>query len=148
MIRLLRQLMLGNIYIYIVIHRQAISQLFCVARHVRFSKLTSKPGWFKHQSKILPHSHEETSVSEGILNSYISHLFCLHISTLLLPRDQFIRKALPYASGNHYFLRSWAQPHGGRWACICMCVYISNFPLKLFYQLVGPWQNWTGNNGD
>ena len=66
------------IYIYIVIHRQAcfvLSELFSVARQARFLKLGSKPAWLKRQSKILPLSHEGTSVSEGNLNAYVSHLF-------------------------------------------------------------------------
>ena len=69
-------------YIYIcvcvVIPRQTfvVSQLFSVARHARFSKLGSKPGWLIRQPKILPHSYEETRVSEGILNGYVSLLFC------------------------------------------------------------------------
>ena len=33
------------------------------------------------QPKILPHSLVETSVSEGILNAYVSLFFCLHIFT-------------------------------------------------------------------
>ena len=52
-----------------------LSELFSVARQARFLKLESKPGWLKHQSKILPLSHEETSASEGNLNAYVSHLF-------------------------------------------------------------------------
>ena len=70
------------IYIYIVIKRQTVS--LCnnslVARHARFSKLGSKPGRLERQSKRLPHNYEETIVSKGILNAYVSHLFCLHIS--------------------------------------------------------------------
>ena len=58
-----------------------ISRLFSVARHARFSKLRSKPGWLIRQPKILPPSHDETSVRVGILNAYVSHLFCLHISS-------------------------------------------------------------------
>ena len=41
-------------YIYIVIHRQTcpvLSELFSVARQARFSKLGSKLGWLKRQSK-------------------------------------------------------------------------------------------------
>ena len=68
-----------NIYIYIYSHSFTncfvISQLFCVARYTRFSKLESKPGWFIRQLKILPHSYEETSVREGILNAYLSFSF-------------------------------------------------------------------------
>ncbi len=52
-----------------------VSELFSVARHARFPKLGSKPGWFKRQSKILPLSDEETSASKGNLNAYVSHLF-------------------------------------------------------------------------
>ena len=65
-------------YIYIVIHRRicfVLSELFSVARQARFTKLGSKPGWLKCQSKILPLSHEETSASEGNLNAYVSQLF-------------------------------------------------------------------------
>ena len=65
------------IYIYIVTHRQTclvISELFSVARLDKFSKLGSKSGWLKRQSKILPLSHEETSAGEGNLNAYESHL--------------------------------------------------------------------------
>ena len=54
-------------YIHIVIHRQIcfiLSELISVARHARFLKLGSKPGWLKRQSKTLPLSHEETSSSE------------------------------------------------------------------------------------
>ena len=91
----------GTIYIYIYSHPQAdcfvVSRIFSEARHVKFSKVGSKP-------RILTHSHEEISVSKGILNAYLSHLFCLPISAIRLPRAQFIRRALPYASGNHYFL--------------------------------------------
>ena len=58
----------------------ATSHFFSVVRHVRSSKLGSKPGWLIHQPKIQPHSHEETSVSIGILNAYVSLFFCLHIS--------------------------------------------------------------------
>ena len=56
-----------------------VSQLFSVARQARFLNLGSKPGWLKCQSKILPLSHEETCASEGNLNAYVSHLFCLHV---------------------------------------------------------------------
>ena len=70
------------IYIYIVIHR--LFHSISVAIQARFSKLGSKPGWLKYQSKILPLSHEETNASERNLNAYVSHLFffCffLHIS--------------------------------------------------------------------
>ena len=52
-----------------------LSELFSVARQARFPKLGSKPGWLKRKSKILPLSHEETSVSEGHLNAYVLHLF-------------------------------------------------------------------------
>ena len=69
------------IYIYIYCHPQTdcfvVSQLFSVARHARFSKLGSKHGWLIYQPKILPHSYKETSISEGILNSYVSLLFVL-----------------------------------------------------------------------
>ena len=64
--------------IYIVIHRQTcfvLSELFSVARQARFPKLGLKPGWRKHQSKILPLNHEKTSASEGNFNAYVSHLF-------------------------------------------------------------------------
>ena len=78
---------LFNIYIYIYIYIYClpqtdcfvVSQLFSVARQATFPKLGSKPGWLKRQSLILPLSHEETSESEGNLNTYVSHLFCLHI---------------------------------------------------------------------
>ena len=65
------------IYIYIVIHRQTcfvLSELFNEATQARFPKLTTKPGWPKRQSKILPLSHEEISASEGNLNGYESQL--------------------------------------------------------------------------
>ena len=66
-----------NIYIYC--HPQTdcfvVSQFFSVDRHARFSMLGLKPDWLKRQSKILPPSHEETNVSEGSLNTYVSHLF-------------------------------------------------------------------------
>ena len=68
------------IYIYIYNHLQTdcfiVSQLFSVARHMIFSKLGTKPSWLICQLKILPHSREGTSVSEGILNTYVSYLFC------------------------------------------------------------------------
>ena len=54
-----------------------VSQFFSVAR---LPKLGSKPGWLKSQSKMLPLSYEETRTSEENLNTYVSHLFCLHIS--------------------------------------------------------------------
>ena len=66
------------IYIYIVIHRQicfVLSELFSEARQARFPKLGSKPGWLKHQSKILLFSYEGTSAREGNLNGYVSQLF-------------------------------------------------------------------------
>ena len=50
-----------------------VSQLFSGARHARFPKLGSKPGWLKRQSKIPPLSHEETSARKGNLNVYVSH---------------------------------------------------------------------------
>ena len=59
--------------------------IFSVARDTIFSKLGSKPGWRMSQPQILPHSHEETSLSEEILNGFVSHLFCLHISALRQP---------------------------------------------------------------
>ena len=67
-----------TLYIYIVIHRQTcfvLSELFSVARQAKFPKVGAKPGWLKRQSSILPLSHEETCVSEGNLNAYVSHLF-------------------------------------------------------------------------
>ena len=73
------------IYIDIYCHPQTdcfiVSQHFSVARQAKFPNLGLKPGWLKCQSKILPLSHEETSASEGNLNAYVSHLFCLLIST-------------------------------------------------------------------
>ena len=78
------------IYIYIVIHRQTcfvLSELFSVARQARFLKLGSKPGWLKHQYKILPLSHEESSASEGNLNTYVSHLFVFYIYPLNVYRE-------------------------------------------------------------
>ena len=62
-------------------------RLFCsirtpVVRQGRFPKLGSKPDWLNVQSLILPLSHEENSASEGNLNAYVSHLFCLHIYPL------------------------------------------------------------------
>ena len=73
------------IYIYICVcvcvcsHSETncfiVSQLFSVARHVRFSKLGSKPGWLLCQSEIILHSHKEISISKGILEAYVS-LFC------------------------------------------------------------------------
>ena len=68
------------IYIYIVIHRQicfVLSELISVARQARFLNLGSKPCWLKHQSKILPLSHEETSTSKVNLNGYESQLLLL-----------------------------------------------------------------------
>ena len=93
------------IYIYIVIHRQScfvLSELFSVARQVRFPKLGSKPGRLKRQSKILPLSHEQTCANKGNLNAYVSQLFfCLHIPASRLPRARFILRALHYANGNY-----------------------------------------------
>ena len=66
-------------HIYIVIHRQTcfvLSEHFSVARQAKFSKLGSKPGWLKRQSKILPLSHKETSASKGNLNVlYVTIVF-------------------------------------------------------------------------
>ena len=63
-------------YIYIYSRPQAycfvVSQLFSVARHARFSKLGSKLDRLLRQLKILPHSHEETNISEGILNAHVA----------------------------------------------------------------------------
>ena len=56
-----------------------VSQLFSVDRHARFS-LGSKPSWFIHQPKILPHSHEKTCVR--IVNAYVSLLFCFYVYPL------------------------------------------------------------------
>ena len=82
-----------------------VSQLFSVARHTRFSKLGSKPGWLIHQPKILPHSYEETSISEGALNAYVS-LFVLCICIRSTANESLIHsRALPYATGIHYFFR-------------------------------------------
>ena len=73
------------IYIYIVIHRQicfVLSELISVARQARVSKLESKPGWLKRQSKIPPLSHEEASFSEVNLNGYESQLLFFYIYPL------------------------------------------------------------------
>ena len=65
------------IYIYIYIYSHPQTDLFrsiSVARQARFTKLGSKPGWLKRQSKILPLNHEETSASGGNLSGYESQL--------------------------------------------------------------------------
>ena len=49
-----------------------LSELISGASQARFPKLGSKPGWLKRQSKILPLSHKEASVSEINLNGYES----------------------------------------------------------------------------
>ena len=41
-----------------------VLQQFSLDRLGRFLKLRSKPGWIKHQSAILPLSHEENSASK------------------------------------------------------------------------------------
>ena len=85
------------IYIYIVIHRHTcfvLSELFSVARQARFSKLGSKPGWLKRQSKILPFSHEETSASEGNLNAYVSNLFLFTYIRLTATESSIHMKSL------------------------------------------------------
>ena len=87
---------------YIVIHRQNCfiqSELFSVARQARFPKLGSKLCWLKWQSKILPHSQEETSASEGNLNSYVSHLILFTYICLTATESLIHMKSL--ASGNH-----------------------------------------------
>ena len=56
-----------------------VSQFFSAARHARFPKLGSKPGWLKRQSKILPLSHEETSANKENLNAYVSHVLFTYI---------------------------------------------------------------------
>ena len=116
------------IYIYIYCHPQTdclvASQLFSVARHARFPKLGSRPGWLKFQSKILPLSLKETSANEGNLNAYVSHLLCLHISTQLLPRAQFIWRALLYAMAIIFFHHYRSQSHRGRGAYIYIYIYI------------------------
>ena len=58
----------------IVIHRHdcfIVSQLFSRARDVKFLKLGSKSSWFVCQPKIIPHSYEETSISDGISNTNV-----------------------------------------------------------------------------
>ena len=61
--------------IYIVIHWQTCFVLSELFKQTRYPKLGSKHGWLKCKSKILPLSHDETSVSAGNLNAYASHLF-------------------------------------------------------------------------
>ena len=85
------------IYIYIVIHRQicfVLSELFSVARQAKFLKLGSKPGWLKHQSKILPLSHEDTSPSEGNLNAYVSQLLLFTYIRLTATESSIHMKSL------------------------------------------------------
>ena len=64
-------------YIYLVIQKQncfVLSKLFSVAR---FPNLGIETKLNPIQSKILPLSHEETSVSRGNLNGYVYQLFLL-----------------------------------------------------------------------
>ena len=113
-----------NKYIYIVIHRQTcivLSELFSVARQARFSKLGSKPGWLKRQSKILRLSHEENSTRPGKLYLCITFVFCcffLHIFTSRLPRARFIWKGFHYASGTHLLPSLEISTNWGRGAYI------------------------------
>ena len=90
--------------IYIVIHRQicfVLSELISVARQARFPKLGSKPGWLKHQSKILPLSHEEASASEVNLNSYESQLLLFTYIRLNSYRElDSYEEPCIYANGN------------------------------------------------
>ena len=84
------------IYIYIVIHKQicfVLSELISVAR---FPKLGSKPGWLKHQSKILPLSHEKASVSEVNLNGYESQLLLFTYFRLTATESSIHTKSLAY----------------------------------------------------
>ena len=54
------------------------ASLWLVTLH--FPSWDRNPGWLKRQSKIPPHSHEETSVSKGILNTYlITFVLCTYI---------------------------------------------------------------------
>ena len=85
------------IYIYIVIHRQicfVLSELFSVARQVRFPKVGSKPGWLKRQSKILPISHEETSAREGNVSAYVSQLYLFTYIRLTATESSIHMKSL------------------------------------------------------
>ena len=95
-----------------------VSQLFSVARQARFQKQGSKRSWLKRQSEILPLIHEDSNASEVNLNTFVTHLICLHISASRLPRAQFIWRALLYANGDYYIPHKRAQPYRGRRAYI------------------------------
>ena len=74
----------------------ALSEFFCVTRQARFTKLGSKPGWLKRQSKILPLSHEETSESEGNLNGYESQLLLFPYIRLTATESSIHMKSLAW----------------------------------------------------
>ena len=56
----------------------------------------SKPGWLKRQSKILPLSHEEASVSEVNLNGYESQLILFTYICLTATESSIHIKSLAY----------------------------------------------------
>ena len=73
-----------------------LSELISVARQARFTKLGSKPGLRKRQSKILPLSHEEASASEVILNGYESQLLLLTYFRLTYTESSIHMKSRAY----------------------------------------------------
>ena len=87
-------------YIYILSSTDrssfVLSELISVAREARFPKLVSKPGRLKRQSKIPPLSYEETSASEGNLNSYELQLLLFTYIRLTATESSIHMKSLAY----------------------------------------------------
>ena len=114
-----------------------------MARHARFSKLGSQTGWLKHKSKILLHSHKETNVSEGILNAYVSYLFCWHISGLRLLRAQFLRRALHYMSVREVGTKFYNRPEETKFDHDEKNVFIYLFIYFFNWQSTGFGPHWS-----
>ena len=108
------------IYIHPLIDYFVVSQLFSVASHPRFSKVELKPGWLIRQAKILPYSNEKTSISEGILNAYVS-FFVLFTYIHLTANESSIHSKILALRKWEFFLHP-SQESSTKTVCVCVCV--------------------------